>query len=95
MAFMQPQYIKDKWLQIETDAGTWFIPEDLGMDPADCVEGEIEETEVITGYGARLSAPGFMDCTDWCVFDTLAEARSYIEETWEVDPDTGDPLPED
>jgi hypothetical protein len=93
MAFMQPQYIQGKWLQIETDAGTWFIPEDLGMDPADCVEGEItEDPEVITGVGVRLSAPGYMDCTDWCVFDTMTEARNYLVETWEVDPDTGDSL---
>lgn len=42
------------------------------------------ESKVIHGFGARLSAPGYMDCTDWCVFDTEKEARKYIEEMYEV-----------
>jgi len=42
------------------------------------------ESKIVEGYGARLSAPGYMDCTDWCVFDTEEEARTYIEETFEV-----------
>jgi len=97
MAFMQPQYLGGRWLSITTDTGeTYFVPEDLGLDPADCIEcGEVAEVEVIIGIGARLSAPGFMDCTDWCVFDTLPEARQYIIDTYEVDAETGDELPEE
>lgn len=34
------------------------------------------------GYGARLSAPGYMDKTDWCVFNTEQEAWGYLEETY-------------
>jgi len=34
------------------------------------------------GYGARLSAPGCLDCTDWAVFDTEEDARAYLEETY-------------
>jgi len=36
----------------------------------------------VSGYGARLSAPGYMDCTDWCVFDTEDEARAYLRDTY-------------
>lgn len=42
------------------------------------------------GYGVRLSAPGYMDCTEWSVFDTEAECRDHLAEFWEVCPDCGD-----
>jgi hypothetical protein len=41
---------------------------------------EITEVEVVEGYGARMSAPGYMDCTEWSVFDTEEEAREYLVE---------------
>jgi hypothetical protein len=40
------------------------------------------EWENIKGYGARLTAPGYLDCTDWCVFDTEAEALQYLDENY-------------
>lgn len=45
-------------------------------------DGEPESWENIQGYGARLSAPGYMDCTEWAVFDTGAEAWDYLEEMY-------------
>lgn len=42
--------------------------------------GEPQEWTNIQGYGARLSAPGYMDCTEWTVFDSPEEAKSYLEE---------------
>ena len=41
--------------------------------------------ECVKGYGACLSAPGYMDCTDWCVFDTEKEASEYLQETYDLD----------
>jgi hypothetical protein len=107
--FMQPQILKGKWIAVETDDGTFFLPEDVGIPV--WWEGEIsmdsiyasnaEESEfrslvlfyeqfmpgrnpgsfeVIKGFGARLSAPGYLDSTDWCVFDTVEEATAYIQE---------------
>ncbi len=35
------------------------------------------------GYGARLSMPGYLDATDWAVFDTEAEAEEYIKDELE------------
>ena len=43
-------------------------------------EGDIESWETIRGYGARLSAPGYLDCTDWSVFDTPELAEGYLDE---------------
>lgn len=42
------------------------------------------ESKVIEGFGARLSAPGYLDCTDWCVFISETEARKYIEERYDI-----------
>jgi hypothetical protein len=43
-------------------------------------EGDIDIVKMTTGFGARMSAPGYMDCTEWAVFDTEAEAKSYLDE---------------
>ena len=45
-------------------------------------EGEPESWENVQGYGARLSAPGYTDCTEWTVFDTEQEAEAYLEEMY-------------
>jgi hypothetical protein len=46
--------------------------------------------ELVTGYGARLSAPGYMDCTEWAVFDTADEAEAYLEEMYGDDDEDSD-----
>lgn len=51
----------------------------------DYVEGTPESWENIKGYGARLSAPGHFDCTEWSVFDTEEEANAYLEEYYPED----------
>jgi hypothetical protein len=44
------------------------------------VEGKPESWENIKGYGARLSALGYLDCTEWSVFDTREDAEKYLDE---------------
>lgn len=44
----------------------------------------IQEVERIEGFGARLSASGFLECTDWSVFETEEEAREHLEEAYNV-----------
>lgn len=34
---------------------------------------------ILDGYGARLSMPGYMDCTEWSVYDTEKEANEHLE----------------
>jgi len=51
----------------------------------DYVEGTPETWENVKGYGARLSAPGYLDCTAWDVFETEQEAREYLEEMYPED----------
>ena len=50
---------------------------------------KIYSIEIRKGFGARLSAPGYMDCTPWTVFETQELAEKYLEETY-GDDDTED-----
>ena len=98
MAFMVPVYEESDWFVVETTAGGEVVPADLvGDNPtaerlAQYVEGEVESWERRHAVGARLSASGYMDATDWTLHETIEEARQYIEDTYEVDPETGDEL---
>lgn len=49
------------------------------------VEGKPQSWENIKGYGARLSAPGYLDCTEWSVFETREEAEEYLDEMYPND----------
>ena len=53
-------------------------------------EGTIQSWEHITGFGARLSAPGYLDATDWTVHDTAEEAEAYLEEMYPDDEEDSD-----
>ena len=41
--------------------------------------------QLIEGYGARLSAPGYMDATAWTVFKTREEAEEFLREEYDVE----------
>ena len=43
-----------------------------------CENTKFWELAFVDGFGARFSAPGYLDCTDWSVFDTEAEAIKYL-----------------
>ena len=92
MGFMQRQITrKCSWYQVETSQGTEFIPSELvGTNPAiedltDYCEGIPVSFEAIEGYGVRLSAPGYMDCTEWTGFPTEQEAIEYMDEYYPED----------
>jgi len=93
MAFMQKQItVKQAWWQVETSIGTEIVPVDLvSQEPADSsafedyCEGQVQSWELIQGYGARLSAPGYLDCTPWSVFETEEEAEQQKILDWFVD----------
>ena len=41
---------------------------------------DIHSIEERKGFGARMSAPGYLDCTEWSVFDTEQEAEQYLDD---------------
>ncbi len=78
MAFMKPQY-------------------EHGACP-DCVNlgkpcGQHTEEPSGRGWWCRLSASGYLDCTDWSgPYPTEGAARNAIEDTYDVDCETGEDL---
>ncbi len=73
-----------KWLQIESSDGTFYMPADMAsLCESDFGMADIYDIEVIEGYGARLSMPGYLDCTDWSIHDSQNEAWNYLQETYE------------
>jgi hypothetical protein len=43
-------------------------------------EAEPEGVRLLEGFGARFSAPGYLDCSPWTVFETEEEALDYLAE---------------
>jgi hypothetical protein len=105
MAFMLPVIEHGAWFVLDGDQGGCVVPVDVVGDVATddvaafadyyTIGGSIDSVERREGWCSRLSAPGFMDATDWTLHDTEAEARAYLRETHEVCPFTGDDLLDD
>ena len=95
-------FLGDRW----QDRGTEIVPEevcgsiDLASDTEDdpiadklleyCEGNQIESVERKQGWYARLSAPGYLDCTSWDgPYATSKEALDAVKEFYECD-DNGD-----
>lgn len=100
MSFMEPEIIETQWYIVETNIGTEIVPCDVAgivetcAGLADYLEGSPDEPgeapEVESGWLWRLSAPGYMDCTDWCRADSREEAIRECLETFGTN-DGGEP----
>lgn len=92
------------WAEIETNEGTSIVPADVlsGKELAAAKIGDFDpllkytegsrvysdQSRLVRGYGVQLSAPGYMDATEWEVFPTQAEAlQRAIELTREYEGD--------
>ena len=62
--------------KVITESDTVF--EVLADMLTDYTQGSINSIEICRGYFARLSADGYMDCTDWVCCKTVKEAREYL-----------------
>lgn len=87
MPHMIPEYSNENFVEYEDD-DMYFVPEEY-FEPSLGDWVEVYEDK----WFCRLSAPGYLDCTDWSgPFDSLGDAQAYIMELYEVDPVTGDSL---
>lgn len=91
MSFMKPEVQFTHYFDVETNQGTWIVPADyVGEVPSlddfsQWVEGDVVAGQEIVkkaGWIARLSAPGYTDCTDWSAHDTEDDARAYLDEAY-------------
>lgn len=92
MAFMEPDYTNEDFVIVTNAHGESYAC------PAGYEELQDGDTlERVSGkWWYRLSANGYMDCTDWDgPYDTEQEARDALSDAFDVDPDTGDDLDDD
>ena len=99
MAHMKPDITHITMIDVDTNAGSFLVPADVfdAADPLACTEGtKLYGTEEVTGWFARLSAPGYLDCTDWIgPYATEWEAKADLLDTYDVCPECGGNLDED
>lgn len=84
------------WIEIDTRGGTWVVSKEhlsrreiAAIAQSDLWEetfgkyaedyGVVDVSEK-SGFGVRLSAPGYMDATEWEVYATASEAAERAEE---------------
>jgi hypothetical protein len=87
---------KQDWAGVETTAGFWWVPIDVltKSELESARRGDFEpllkytegsrvysdQSSLKSGYGVRLSAPGYMDSTDWEVYGSKKEALKRARE---------------
>lgn len=97
VAFMQPQVYKGGYFKVNTSVGTEIVPADLVGATGGTVaveslryylEGEPDDANEVegmeTGWLARMSAPGYLDCTAWSAYPTEAAAWAALHEMFEA-----------
>lgn len=102
MSFMQPQVYKGEYFQVNTSAGTEIVPADVigrtmnvHVDALlNYLEGRPDDPdevcEVHSGWLARMSAPGYMDCTAWTAHASEIEATEYLADMYGDDDEDED-----
>ena len=91
MSFMEPELTKKiKWVKVDDPKngityiqGIFFEEEIFPKDVQiflDFDQSEGTEISLVEGYGVRLSAPGYIDCTEWEVFSLEREAKKRFRE---------------
>lgn len=87
---------KQEWAEVETNNGTSWVPLDVlsASETASAKRGDFEpllkytegtrvyndQSRIRKGYGVRLSAPGYMDSTEWEVYGSKKEALRRARE---------------
>ena len=94
---MQTEIRQTSFWQITTDDGVTYypFPDFTGKEAAsyhdidveDCSEAELMAGDhpavgFHSGYLARLSAPGYLDCTEWTAHETKQQAIEHLNEMY-------------
>jgi len=83
--FMEPEFYEGPWIEIDANHGNSHYPDEGYSDyEYRSFGGDFDATVTRHPHGVlcRLSAPGYLDCTDWTAFETREEAEEYLVETY-------------
>lgn len=92
--FMKPELVDTTWVKFDGDNGVTLVPAEFvsGLDPDDNFDanvyqdfysGKVDSVEIVTGWAARLSAPGYLDATEWMgTYATAEEAALALVEIY-------------
>jgi len=69
--FMKPEIYDGDYVELESDGGNWFSPVGAG-----------EFSDLKRGILIRLSASGYMDCTEWEPMDDWNDVITRLAD-WE------------
>ena len=75
--FMKPDIEFGDWIDVETKNGERNLLTLEFFNPREYT-GKIKTKTHRKKYGARLSAPGYIDSTEWACLDTEEEAYAYL-----------------
>jgi hypothetical protein len=97
--FMRPQIVNEKFFRIEDQHGdSRLVPADAYGTAEKAAQEEGVDVENVTeesGWFAQLSAPGYLDQTDWeGPFGSEEEARAHLEEMYgdDMESDSDDDM---
>lgn len=91
MRFMVQEVYHGAAYVVETTHGTEIVPAEYSLADPDSIdeedlagycEGRIEGFSYRRGWLARMTAPGYLDSTDWTLHETQAEAIVYLHKTY-------------
>ena len=89
MPHLQDDIQEGWWLTVEYKTGevTVFAIDDKPFLSLSPIQDEhldtVSEMKMSQGWGARLSAPGYLDCTDWLgPYESIEQATEALDEAW-------------
>jgi hypothetical protein len=96
MTFLKPEIFEDSYFEVETNTGTEIVPCSVcgvyvGVNPyklKDYLSGQPYDDDYVRpkhGWVARMSAPGYLDCTDWVAFNSKEDAEDYLDDQYGED----------
>lgn len=95
MSYMKPEIFEDSYYEVDTNSGTEIIPCSVvgcynvcrQRSLEDYLEGQPYDNGMTKAYPkhgwvARMSAPGYTDCTDWTAHRSEEAARDYLDDMY-------------
>lgn len=89
------------WYELDTNEGTVYVPAEMVGDynldneqeyyraekalETYCNADTIYTIQKVSGFGARLSASGYTDATEWSVHSSYEDADEYLNDLYELE----------